>query len=63
MAAPNNTLLTPVYCKDCNSTNSWERYPTGGWVFESGKIFEYAYKCHVCGAITLRPKVLQRNCN
>ena len=48
-----NTL---VFCKDCNSTNSWDRYPVSDWLYDSDKIFEYAYKCRVCGVVTLRPR-------
>jgi len=45
----------PVYCKDCNTANSWERKPARDWITESGKVFEYAYKCKACGAFTLSP--------
>lgn len=55
MTTPIIPPQTLVYCKDCNSTNSWERYPVKDWLYDSGAIFMYAYKCRVCGAVTLRP--------
>jgi len=52
-----------VFCKDCGSRESWERYPekdmhtyTGDLSNPTiGGIFEYAYKCRVCGALTWYP--------
>ena len=49
-----------VYCKDCGSSNTWKRYPARDWKTETG-IFEYAYRCSVCGAITLRPEEVKNN--
>ncbi len=43
------------FCKDCLSRDSWERYPERDWKYESGKVYEYAYRCRQCGAVTLRP--------
>jgi len=50
----NNQTL--VYCKDCSSRNSWERYPGKDWLAESGNVLGYAYRCNVCGAVTIRPQ-------
>ena len=43
-----------IYCKDCRSMNSWKRYQERDMIKASGGIFEYAYRCAVCGAITHR---------
>lgn len=52
-----------IYCKDCQSRESWQRYPEKDMQKYTGDlsnpticgIFEYAYKCRVCGAVTYRP--------
>ena len=45
----------PCYCKDCGSRDSWVRDPKHDLLYESGKIFEMAYRCRMCGATTLYP--------
>ena len=44
-----------VYCKDCQSRNSWVRNPVRDIKDINGKSIEYGYKCTVCGHTTLRP--------
>ncbi len=44
-----------VYCKDCQSRNSWVRNPGRDYKDINGKPIEYGYKCAVCGHTTLRP--------
>ena len=44
-----------VYCKDCQSRNSWVRNPARDIKDINGKPIEYGYKCAVCGHTTLRP--------
>lgn len=44
----------PIYCKDCNSRNSWERDRTRDVLSESDRIMMRGYRCKVCGATTLR---------
>ena len=43
----------PVYCKDCNSRNSWGRFPAKDIHTEAGRLLYYGYKCRVCGATTI----------
>jgi len=46
----------PVYCKNCNSRNSWVRAPEldiKGVM--SGITYWHSYKCKVCGFITVCP--------
>ena len=45
----------PIYCKDCDSRNSWKRQPSGDVPFDSGKAFELCYECKVCHSKTLIP--------
>ena len=45
-----------VYCKDCQSRNSWVRNPARDIMDITDKSVEYSYKCAVCGHTTLRPK-------
>jgi hypothetical protein len=45
----------PIFCGDCRTANTWERDPAHDQLLESGKIFELAYKCRVCGSRTLQP--------
>ena len=45
----------PIYCKDCDSKYSWQRYPQGDCTFESGEIFEMCFRCKSCGHITHIP--------
>ncbi len=44
----------PIYCKDCNSRDMWERYPEHDVISESGNVMMVGYRCKVCGATTLR---------
>lgn len=44
-----------VYCKDCNSRNTWMRNEQGDWHDTNGKVVEYSYKCSKCGHRTLLP--------
>lgn len=44
-----------IYCADCKSRESWERYPDKDMKTENGNIFEFGYKCRKCGAVTLSP--------
>jgi len=44
-----------VYCKDCQSRNSWVRNPARDIKDINGKPIEYGYRCAVCGHTTLRP--------
>jgi hypothetical protein len=49
----------PIYCKDCNSRNSWAYFPERNATFQpSGVVFEYAYKCKNCGKVILLPAVM-----
>jgi len=51
-----------VYCRGCGSRETWERYPERDMHYYTGDagspviggVFEYAFKCKVCGAVTLR---------
>jgi hypothetical protein len=45
----------PIYCKGCYNRNTWVRNPDRDIRFESGKVFELAWKCSKCGATTLTP--------
>lgn len=49
--APPTSSGVPVYCKDCNSRDSWERNPEGDWLPR-----HLNYKCRICGHTTLRMK-------
>jgi hypothetical protein len=44
-----------VYCKDCQSRNSWVRKPARDIKDINGKPIECGYKCAVCGHTTLVP--------
>jgi len=48
-------MNTLVYCKDCQSRNSWVRNPARDIMDITGKSVEYSYKCAVCGHTTLVP--------
>lgn len=47
----------PVYCRDCRSRYSYKRCPEKDVETESGKVFEYAFKCQNCGHVTYRHTV------
>jgi hypothetical protein len=49
------TTISPVYCKDCGSPNSWQRQPDQDIKGESGKILWERWRCTVCGATTITP--------
>jgi DNA-directed RNA polymerase subunit RPC12/RpoP len=44
-----------IYCKDCQSSDCWERFPAHDWLTENHEILEYAYRCTKCGHTTIRP--------
>lgn len=44
----------PCYCKDCNSRDTWKRYPEHDVFTESGTLLMRGYRCRVCGATTVR---------
>jgi len=44
----------PIYCKTCNSQNSWVRNPVRDIKgMESGKTLWLNYKCKICGSTTV----------
>ena len=45
----------PVYCGECRSQNSWERFPDGDILSVNGKLLWEKWKCRTCGATTIRP--------
>jgi len=48
-----------VYCKDCNSYNSWQPNPAKDiHGAETGKVLWYNYECKVCGHATIIPAEL-----
>lgn len=55
------TESQPIYCKDCGSSNSWERDDEHDLLYESGKIFEKCWRCKLCGKTTLSPAALKVN--
>ena len=43
----------PIYCRDCRSQGSFERYPEGDIPTESGRAFMLKWKCRECGKTVL----------
>ena len=45
-----------IFCKDCGSKESWERYQPKDMLYanKSG-IYEYCYRCKICGKLTWYP--------
>jgi hypothetical protein len=58
--ADGNLSGKPIYCKNCNSRESWQRFPIEDIWTESGKAFEFCFKCTVCGSKTWYPPELVR---
>jgi hypothetical protein len=46
------TRLKPVYCRDCKSQGSYERYETRDVLTEGGSVFLECWKCRICGHLT-----------
>ena len=38
----------PIYCRDCKSQHSFERYSDGDIPTESGRVFMLRWKCKEC---------------
>lgn len=47
--------MTPVYCKDCRSQNSWDRVPAEDIKSISGRVMWVRWRCRVCGKKILYP--------
>lgn len=43
----------PIYCKECRSQKSYERYPDGDIKTENGQAYMLKWQCSVCGKLTL----------
>jgi hypothetical protein len=42
----------PIYCKDCSSRDTFEKFESMNILSESGKIIEQCFKCRRCGKLT-----------
>lgn len=51
--------IKPIYCRECHSRDNWKRDKSHDVTTESGKIFEYGWRCACCGATTITPNELQ----
>lgn len=49
--AKNPTNLN--YCRNCRSSNTWQRCKAQDIYSESGKLMWKAYRCRICGATTI----------
>ncbi len=45
----------PIYCKDCRSSESWERCPERDIKSESGKTMFKRWRCKICQKTTIYP--------
>jgi len=43
----------PVYCRECRSQNTFERYPATDIKTESGRTFLLRWQCRICGKTCL----------
>jgi len=43
----------PVWCSECRSSKSFQLYPQGDVMTESGRVFMIGYKCKECGKVVI----------
>lgn len=48
-------IAVPIYCRQCSSSNTFERTPKTDIVSESGKTLWERWTCRKCGSSTIRP--------
>lgn len=47
--------IKPIFCKECNSPNTFVRNPDGDWKTESGIVVEKCWICVKCHRQTWYP--------